>query len=175
MQYYDVTITNFLTGLIPHSIVTDTFFTLISYERSLIIIWFLFVAFYLLFIEKRDKVFLIHFISAMVVSFVASNIILKNIIQKIRPIPSLASTFICPTDFSFPSSHAAVSFSCAYILSYFDPKRRFIYYGAAVLISFSRIYLYCHFFFDILGGAILGLLISYLIIRWMPSRYTNHQ
>lgn len=71
---------------------------------------------------------------------------------------------ICPADFSFPSAHASTAFAAAAVLTYFDRKRRWFYYLVAILISFSRVYLGCHYFLDIFFGALLGYAVSKLVL-----------
>jgi undecaprenyl-diphosphatase len=90
---------------------------------------------------------------------------LKNFFNRQRPI----STNHCPTDFSFPSGHAATAFSAATVLTFFDKKRRFFYSTIALLIAYSRLYLSCHYFFDVLGGGVLGIIIGKLILNMMKK------
>ncbi|EKE14348.1 MAG: hypothetical protein ACD_12C00559G0006, partial [uncultured bacterium] len=61
------------------------------------------------------------------------------------------------------------AFAAATVLAYFDKKRRWFYYSAALLISYSRIYLGCHYFFDVIIGALIGFLISKLVVRFLPN------
>jgi membrane-associated phospholipid phosphatase len=57
---------------------------------------------------------------------------------------------------SFPSLHASVSFEIAAAESYFHPSQAPLWYGAAALISYSRIPAHEHHWQDILAGAALG-------------------
>ncbi len=92
-----------------------------------------------------------------------TNYILKFIFARPRPcFEDIVINHPCPLDFSFPSSHAATSFAVATSLSYLDPKRMYIYYSIALIISFSRIYLGVHFLFDVLGGVFIGVIVSVL-------------
>ncbi|MFA6513419.1 MAG: phosphatase PAP2 family protein, partial [Patescibacteria group bacterium] len=59
----------------------------------------------------------------------------------------------------------------ATILAYFDKKRRWFYYIIAVLISYSRIYLGCHYFLDVVAGTILGFVISKIILLTNKKYY----
>ncbi|MEK7096731.1 MAG: phosphatase PAP2 family protein, partial [Patescibacteria group bacterium] len=80
---------------------------------------------------------------------------------------------LCPKDFSFPSTHAATAFVAAEILAYFNKKRKWFYFAVAILISYSRIYLGCHYFFDVVFGAIIGWLVSQsllFVLGTSPSR-----
>ena len=67
--------------------------------------------------------------------------------------------------YGFVSNHAANSFALAVFMSFLLKKRFFtiaILFWAA-LVSYSRIYLGVHYPGDILGGALLGLLIGWLV------------
>ena len=120
-------------------------------------------------ITKRDKKFIILFSLSFFLAFLFSDIILKNIFQRVRPIQLtrlIQPILTCPKDFSFPSTHAATAFAAATVMTFFDKKRRWFYYTVAILISYSRIYLGCHYFFDVVVGAILGYIISRLLLSF---------
>ena len=65
-----------------------------------------------------------------------------------------------PDDYSFPSGHTLSSVIGATILT--KTNRRFGYAAIplAALIAFSRLYLFVHFPSDILGAAVLGIVIG---------------
>lgn len=172
----DYFMTNFLAKLIPHNIFFDYLFSFFSLKGSSILIWVLVIILVVIFeerknpgITKRDKKFIILFSAAFLLTFLLSDIILKNIF--LRPRPFLSSSIYhlesltCPTDFSFPSAHAATAFAAATILAFFDKKRKWFYFTVAVLISYSRIYLGCHYFLDIIFGALLGFTISKISLK----------
>ncbi len=77
--------------------------------------------------------------------------------------PNLYSKNIRSANKSFPSNHAANTFSLAIIVSFFLPKFKKILFGLAFIISFSRIYIGVHYPFDIVFGIGLGILSSYLV------------
>ena len=102
--------------------------------------------------------------------------LLKRMVGRIRPYARLedvkALAFSAPTDFSFPSGHAAGSFAfcifLATILVRSDVREhralRFAMAAGLVLLAtgvgLSRIALGVHFPGDVLGGAILGATIA---------------
>lgn len=107
--------------------------------------------------------------AAMVLNLIATNIVLKNIIQRIRPyevINSLNILIEAQHDFSFPSGHTACSFAAAWALWKTAPRSYSVpALILAVLISFSRLYVGVHFPTDILGGLIVGILCAEIAFR----------
>jgi undecaprenyl-diphosphatase len=186
---FDISITGFIFNL-PHNLIFNSLFSFFSIRGMSVLIWFTIFA-YLVFIEeKKHKEFIIFFLTSMVVSSFSANVIIKNIIQRPRPLYQILNSkfqipyrlpisnpqFLVssyPSDYSFPSGHAATSFATATILSYFDRKRKKLFYLIATLIAFSRIYLGYHYFSDVIGGAILGWLISIFILRFKSHKFEN--
>lgn len=84
----------------------------------------------------------------------------------------------CGGQFGFVSSHAANTFGLAMIAAMLLDKRYFYFklflFVWAIFISYSRIYLGVHYPGDVLGGAILGILLGYfigLLYWWARKRY----
>ena len=65
-----------------------------------------------------------------------------------------------PSTSSFPSGHATVSFACATVLALAVPRLRAPLFVLAALIASSRVYVGVHYPFDVLAGAVLGLLLG---------------
>lgn len=85
--------------------------------------------------------------------------VLKNIVQRIRPCDITTAVQLLiprPSDYSFPSGHATAASAAATALFYYRTKLRVPAGILAVLICFSRLYLYVHFPTDVLAGIILG-------------------
>lgn len=178
----DYLLTNFLAKLIPHNIFFDYFFSFFSLKGSSILIWLLVMLIVLILeerknpgVSKKDKKIAVLFSVSFLSTIMFSNYVLKNIFHRIRPVSTMLNRFQlflanCPTDFSFPSTHAATAFAAATVLIYFDKKKRWFYYLVAILISYSRIYLGCHYFLDVVSGAIIGYIISRLLL-FVPGTF----
>lgn len=75
-----------------------------------------------------------------------------------------ARTLLIYGDFdSFPSLHAAFSFALAYMISLRHKTLGILLFVAAVLVSFSRVFVGVHFPIDILAGAAIGLFIPWIV------------
>ncbi|MFN3696067.1 MAG: phosphatase PAP2 family protein [Pseudobdellovibrio sp.] len=66
---------------------------------------------------------------------------------------------------SFYSNHSSNSFAIANYLSFVFPPGKTIYFALATTIAYSRVYNGVHYPSDILAGALMGLLISYLFYQ----------
>ena len=167
--YFDIVITNFLKNLLPHHHFFDLFFSFFSLKGNAIFVWILVIIIALFLEEKKhpgisknDKKFIIVFTLSFLTTAFLVNYPLKNFFHRPRPNQLISTT--CPTDFSFPSGHAATAFAAATVLTFFDKKRRFFYSTIAFLIAYSRIYLGCHYFLDVLAGGVVGIIISKIIL-----------
>jgi undecaprenyl-diphosphatase len=61
-----------------------------------------------------------------------------------------------PLTSSFPSGHASSSFFSAALLADGDPAWAPVYYGLAVVVSLSRVYVKIHHASDVVGGIVVG-------------------
>ena len=69
--------------------------------------------------------------------------------------------------YGFVSNHAANSFALAMFLSFLFSNKNFsiVIFTWAILVSYSRIYIGVHYPGDIVGGALLGMLIGWSIYQ----------
>ena len=105
------------------------------------------------------------------------NLLLKNLIARPRPCwlhTDVQLLISVPKDYSCPSGHTLHCFIAAAVLMYYDRRLGRPMLVIAVLVAFSRMYLYVHFPTDILAGAALGtglgLLSAYVFDRLSARR-----
>ena len=98
---------------------------------------------------------------SLALEVICCNAILKPLVGRIRPYDINTAVGLLiprPTDFSFPSGHTGASFAAAAALEDSNYRLRIPAWVLAVLIAFSRLYLYVHYPTDVLAGAMLGIL-----------------
>lgn len=164
LAYLDASITRAAATAISHNPLTFALFSFVSRAGGSFVIWLAILALLVVLKRKKDYLILLSFSLSSLVTAVLVNYLIKNMFMRPRPYVAWSISTLCPSDYSFPSGHAAFSFGAAAILSYYDRKRAPGYYMAAVLISYSRLFLYCHYLSDVIVGAIIGYGISRLVL-----------
>lgn len=123
---------------------------------------------------RRQGVLLLCGIAA---GYLTGNLLLKNLVARPRPCwlePDFPLLITTPTDYSFPSGHTLSSAIGAIILTKTDRCFGRFAIPLAVLIAFSRLYLFVHFPTDVLAGAVLGVCIGMVVFR-VGSRLMEKQ
>jgi undecaprenyl-diphosphatase len=70
-----------------------------------------------------------------------------------------------PHSGAFPSGHAATAFACATVLAWAAPRLAIPAYVLAAAIAWSRVYVGVHWPLDVLGGAVLGVLVATALLK----------
>lgn len=70
----------------------------------------------------------------------------------------------------FPSGHTAATFSAASGLARVFPATAPVGYGLGLLVAYERTYRGIHYPSDCFAGALVGLLATVLVARWLRSR-----
>ena len=130
---------------------------------------------------------------AMALGLLICNVIMKPMIGRIRPydyqIDILGKTWNdlllggkllveTPHDFSFPSGHTIASFEACTALMLGNKKLGIPATLLAILIAFSRMYLYVHYPTDVLASVLLGSLfglIGYGIAKIIPFKRGKYE
>lgn len=134
----------------------------ITYFGEYGLFWVL-VALGLLFYKSTRKYGVI-LVIALILDIICINGIIKPLFQRIRPcyIHPIALLIEAPHGYSFPSGHAGACFAAAFALLFAKHKFWSAAMLLAVLVGFSRNYLYVHYPTDVLGGMVIGLFSGYL-------------
>jgi len=123
----------------------------------------------LIFIPKYRKIGLGMGVS-LLIGLLVCNVTLKPLVGRIRPYDYQLQHFQKEIillveglhDFSFPSGHTIASFEAATVLLINNKKLGIPAMVLAVLIAFSRLYLYVHYPTDVLASIVLGIGIAFL-------------
>ena len=117
----------------------------------------------LLIIPKTRKIGLSMLI-ALILGLLVCNLTLKPLVARIRPYDLQEQDFGVyinllinrQSDFSVPSGHTIASFEAAVVLLKYSKKMGIPALILAILVSFSRLYLYVHYPSDVLVSVVLG-------------------
>ena len=95
----------------------------------------------------------------LMLDLVSCNLLLKPLVGRIRPFAVNTAVELlvkAPLDASFPSGHTAASFAAVFALKAAGSPLWKPALAVAVVIAFSRLYLYVHWPSDVLAGVLLG-------------------
>lgn len=166
LQSIDVSLFYFFNVTLANP-VTDKIMPFIT-ERSN---WFIFYAliWLYLFIKGGRKGRVAAFLILILILFsdqTADNI-LKPYFQRTRPchvLPNVHLLINCSQSYAFPSNHAVNNFAAAALFTFFYPSMKYFLFTGAFIVSLSRIMCGVHYPFDIIGGALYGIICAYIII-----------
>ena len=168
----ELEILNWIQGL--RTPVGDVVMPLISKLGDAGIIWILMTVVMLLIPKTRKSGAIVA--AALCVDVILCNGILKNLFARVRPCDvniDIQLLIARPSDFSFPSGHTAASFASVTALCLAREKKLWKPgLVLAILIAFSRMYLYVHYPTDILGGLAAGIVsgfAGYFIVKQISA------
>lgn len=166
-EHFDLPILEWIAEHL-HCAFLDTVMPLITMLGDDGIFWIA-CAVILLFIPKYRRVGL-SMGAALLLGLLICNVTLKPLIARMRPYDyqlehfgkSIQLLIATPHDYSFPSGHTIASFEAATVLLIHDRKLGIPAMVLAVLIAFSRMYLYVHYPTDVLASVVLGIGFAFL-------------
>lgn len=175
IQKFDVEILNFINNYC-HNPIMDKIMTAITSIGNAGFIWIV-IALILIITPKYREVGIMT-ICALILNAILGELILKNIFERSRPFDILDDIILLiktPTSFSFPSGHTASSFAAVGIIGVMIKKYKWYALSLAILIAFSRMYLFVHYPTDIIGGIILGMFSSWIVLKVWPRLKIRHK
>ena len=116
-------------------------------------------------------------LAALLLVLIVVDLALKPLVHRPRPFEVLGMHMLIgpvPGGYSFPSGHTAAAFAGAVAFLRSAARSslgRIIPVVFALLVGWSRIYLGAHWPSDVLGGALIGILLGYLAARYVPTSF----
>lgn len=107
-------------------------------------------------------------ISAILITTIIGEGIIKNIVKRQRPFKEKDNGLLInkPITYSFPSGHTASSFAALTIFIQMNNTIALLAAPIATMIAFSRIYLRVHYPTDVIFGIILGCLCGIWVLTF---------
>lgn len=167
----DISILNLIQNL--KSPLMDKIMTTITAFGNMGIFWILLIIIFLT--TKEYKKMAKYMIICLLVNIIIVNLIIKPAVGRQRPfeiVEGIKLLILKPQDPSFPSGHSAISFCMLTTILFFSKSKTINIMAAllAILIAFSRLYLYVHFPSDVFCGIIFGVLSSLITLKFCFSK-----
>ena len=130
-------------------------------------VWILLAA--VLLLMKRQRRYGAALTGGLLLDVVSCNVILKPLVGRLRPFAVRGVELLveAPLDASFPSGHTAVSFAAVFALKTAGSPLWKPALAVALVMAFSRLYLYVHWPSDVVAGALLG-----AAVGWAGAKLT---
>lgn len=181
----DVAVFHFLNGTLSNPvgdavwpIITD-YIQLWPIRVALLVVWI----FLMVKGGKRGRTVALLLIPVLLCADKLSSAVIKELISRARPchevngIPIVQGIHLlvdCGPGKSFPSSHAVNNFAMATLFSFYYRRYTWAFVLWASLVALSRPIVGVHYPSDILGGAVIGVIVAAFVIacwRWIVARY----
>lgn len=127
---------------------------------------------------RQGRIMVLLIIPVIFLSDQLASHVLKPFFERPRPCSALPDVHLlvnAKSSFSMPSAHASNFFAVAFFFGYYFRRYSVIFYFIALVVGLSRIFVGVHYPFDVLAGAILGVLCAAAVIAiWnYISRHLN--
>lgn len=164
-----------LINHLPHNEFLNVFALTLSGIGTGGLIWFMLGVWLFTREEKKNNKFFIPMLGVGIMSWLLVEIFLKQLFARPRPTVDLGAIVVGGGAewFSFPSSHAAIAWAMAVVLTHYEPRAKWWFIALAAFISLSRIYLGVHYPFDVLVGGLLGWVMGKWVLRAFTYRSTT--
>ncbi len=160
---YDKKIAFFMTNYYHHHYLNETM-KLISSCGDFGINWLIVILITNFFDQTRSMS--IDMLIALIGATLIGQITIKSIVKRKRPCHLYKDVHMLvpiPNDLSFPSGHTTSSFACSTVMFLYNPLLGSIGLFYAILTALSRLYLFVHYFSDVVVGMLLGITIGFIV------------
>lgn len=175
----DIQLFHFFNNFAGQSRIFDALIVFLAeYFQYLLIIIFLLLSYFSGYARsEKIRIFLVT-TGSMIIARLGVTEIIRFFYHRPRPFLTLeahklisnSDWFYSDKEWSFPSGHSAFFFAMATAIYLYNKKRGIGFFIAAILMNISRIVAGVHYPSDILGGAIVGIVIGYIIFYFAEKR-----
>ncbi len=141
--------------------VTDMLMPFVTNKWTWLPVWLLVLGGILWKGKRRDRwILLVALLSVFSADLFAFRVMKKNI-ERVRPCNALDNVHLLvrkSTSNSMPSNHAANFFALAMAFGFYYRRYRGLLFGLAALVGVSRIFVGVHYPFDVVMGALVGVI-----------------
>lgn len=174
LYHIDFKILNWIQEAL-HNNLFDSFFPFLTKLGDGGMIWIV-TGIILLCFKKYRKIG-VFLLLGLAFGFLIGECTMKPLIGRVRPFienENINLLISPPSGYSFPSGHSWSSFTAGTFLLLNNKKWGLPAFGLAVLIAFSRLYLYVHFPSDVIAGALFGIGTAFLAKFCMDKWNKRH-
>jgi undecaprenyl-diphosphatase len=186
LYHIDVWVFTFINSTLANPVGDKVWPLITDYDRILVVRIVLLAVWLWLIIRggTRGRTVAVLLIPVLFAADQLSSSLIKPWVDRLRPchtvdgmpvVQQLHLLVSCGPGKSFPSSHAVNNFAVATLFTYYYRRIGPYVYGWAALVALSRVAVGVHYPSDILGGAVIGTLVSLCVILfwvWAARLYT---
>jgi len=128
----------------------------------------IYILFAAIILWKNSLAAFLNILLALALGLTCGEGLFKHVFKRKRPLITENNFTLLikfPDSFSFPSGHTTSSFAVLGVTWYMNLQFKYFILVLAILIAFSRLYLYVHYPSDIVGGIVLGFICAFISIK----------
>lgn len=171
--HFDITFFFLLNNLAGYSPIIDFIIVFLAeYFAYILIVIFLFLVYRSTY-NLRGKLTMIGIVgfSSLIARYGVTELI-RFFYHRPRPFLTYHVHQLLPeTSYSFPSGHSAFFFAFSYAIYLYNKKWGMWFLGATILMTIARIMAGVHYPTDIIGGAIVGVVIAQLSFTYLRTKF----
>ncbi len=170
IQSIDDAITYFINDNL-HNSFTRTVMPMITHLGTGGLLWI--ISGLLLMIKRKTRPIGAMMLLSLITAAIVGNLMIKPIFNRTRPYMANDDLILligAPMGSSFPSGHTISSFASATALFLRKKSAGAAALVLAFLIAFSRVFLFVHYFTDVLAGALLGIITAVLLEKFLGDK-----
>jgi undecaprenyl-diphosphatase len=171
----DVQLFHLLNNLAGQSRFLDgTFVFLAEYLPYVLIVVLLALVFFSQYPNRKKlEILLVAGVSGVIARFGVTELI-RFFYPRPRPFITLPEIhrLLTENSWSFPSGHATFFFALSTAVYLYNKKWGVFFFAATILMTISRVIAGVHYPSDVLGGAIIGILVAY-VTYWLATRIVS--